>query len=126
MATFNALSGPELIAYILDKIKTDLEASGEFGGHVTFPWFKLDYEVKVLCYPKQDITDEPKVKVVGAAAEGAPETDSKVTKISNTHTVDTPDQARVETKQPVPTQAVGKGGVLFDKPVEIKPPAKGK
>lgn len=121
---FNALNGEELIQVIVqraaDALETKLRNSGEFKQHAAFPWVKVSFEAKVLCYPQQNQGDEPNIKVeetivVGEAipTEGTPvEIPVTLEKI-----IDTPDKERVETGLPVPTMATGLGGVKVDKPV---------
>lgn len=132
---FNALNGPELLKYILTKIEEKLESTGEFLPNITFPWVKFDFEVKVLVYPKQAMTDTAKLIVKGSGVAGElvdrdwpanPPTTIIEFNAKSSEVIDIPDQARVDSGQPVPTTTPGTKGVLVDKPVEMKVPSKGK
>ena len=126
---FNALSGPEAVKAILAVIEKRLLATGEFDGHVTFPWFKYDYNIAMVIYPKQAVDADPGIKVsgTGGSTTGIP-SEAKADEIhevaiSDSVIVDTPDLARIESDQPIPTPARGAGNVLVDKLVTPAPPA---
>lgn len=135
---FNALSGTELKKAILAELDKEMDLSGEFRSHVTYPWVKFDANIKILSYPKQDMNAEPLTVAVasGELSTGAAVDYSvpvvTVAEINTQKIIDTPDQARIETGQPVPTQAtvagvqVDKGIVrpqpaALPKPVQVKP-----
>jgi hypothetical protein len=106
---FNALNGVELRKYILDQIEKKLEASNEFPEGLTFPWVK--WRLGILSYPQQDKNAEPKNEFIeesGEIPEGSSE-GSKEIVIDLEEIVDTPDKARVESNQPVPTPLPGPG-----------------
>lgn len=121
MAKFTALSGPELKKYILTKIEEALDKTDKFGNHLSHPWVKYEFELKMGTYPQQDKEDDPKI-LVSIAAE---EKDGDITSaeiindvMKNSGIIDTPDKARIETNQPIPTQTKGPGDVFVDKPVQ--------
>lgn len=119
---FNALTGPELKAHILDTIGKKLDATGEFVAHITFPWVKYTFEVGIVAYPKQAVDAPPEIVAKGEEELGD-ETiggSRKDTKISGEEVVDTPDAARIASGLPIPTIAPGPGGVKIDKPVMPK------
>lgn len=124
---FNALSGPELVKVILADIEKKLVATGEFDGNITFPWVKYNYQISMVSYPKQPADSEPVLVTsgVGGSTEAIPSEakadEVKETIVVNEVTVDTPDLARIESDQPIPTPGRGPGNVLIDKPVV--PPA---
>lgn len=117
---FNALSGPEILKAVLADIEKKLVATGEFDGHVTFPWFKYNFQVSMVVYPKQAVDAEPGIKVAGAGEQGEVPEDGedaakKTVLVADTVIVDTPDLTRIESGQPVPTPGKGVGNVLVDK-----------
>ncbi len=115
---FNALSGPELLKVVLTDIEKKLLATGEFDAHVTFPWVKYNYSVGLVVYPKQAVDAEPGIKVAGefeAPVVGPSEGTPVEIKVEDTVIVDTPDLARIESSQPIPTPGRGPGNVLVDK-----------
>lgn len=120
---FNALSGTELLEVVVSKIRATLLATGEFDSHVSFPWVKFDYHVGLVVYPKQSVDAEPGIVAKGEVTLGdpadapAPEDELKEIKVQDTQIVDTPDLARIESEQPIPTPARGAGNVLVDKMV---------
>lgn len=132
-ATFNALTGTELIEVIKEEIGNKLDLTGEFKGHSTFPWVRVSYEIKVLGYPQQDIKDEPKIKVsgdleipkprIGESPSLAHAEAPTIAYLKDEKVIDTPDKARVEAKLPVPVVAPAPGNVLVDRFVQ-KPPVK--
>lgn len=127
---FNALSGQELKKAILADIEKELELTGEFKQHMTFPWVRYEATVKVLSYPKQALDAEPAIKIeakgemVGDGAENISESarPEVILDLSIADVMDTPDKARVQSGQPIPTQA-RQNGVLVDKPVHRIEPA---
>lgn len=117
---FNALSGTELLEVVVSKIRATLLATGEFDPHVSFPWVKFDYHVGLVVYPKQSVDAEPGIVAKGEVILGgeAPEgQEPQEIKVEDTQIVDTPDLARIESQQPIPTPARGTGNVLVDKMV---------
>lgn len=130
---FNALNGLEMRKYILDQIEKKLEASNEFPEGLTFPWVK--WTVTILSYPQQDMSEEPKNVFVEETEE--PPKEATIL-INLDDVVDTPDKARVESNQPVPTTLPGPGlgmrdgkgfgplspPVMVDKPVLVVPQGK--
>lgn len=127
---FNALSGPELLKTVLADIERKLLATGEFEGHMTFPWVKYQYEVAMVVYPKQAVDAEPGISAKGDFEAGTLPSNEEVPEPAHTFdvkdsvVVDTPNIARIESDQPIPTPGRGPGGVLIDKPVSfVKPDA---
>jgi hypothetical protein len=125
---FNALNGPELKKAILAELDKEMELSGEFRNNLTYPWVKFDASIRVLSYPKQDMNAAP---TLVARAEGEISTEEavdysvpavEVVNIDTQKVIDTPDAVRIETGQPVPTQATV-AGVQIDKPVLRPQPA---
>lgn len=119
MPTFNALTGPELKDVILKAVSDEIDLSGEFKAHVTFPWVKFTFKLDVLSYPKQGLNDEPEIKVVTTGESNTPASDVPVPiiTIDKEVIIDTPDQARADAKLPIPVAGIGIGGVVVDKPV---------
>lgn len=122
---FNALNGPELLKSILSDIERELTLTGEFKNNITYPWVKYEATVKVLSYPKQNLADEPGIKVavtsetafpndVDDNTRPAPEVPEVVFDLRLADVIDTPDKARVDSGQPIPTQGKA-AGVLVDK-----------
>lgn len=124
--TFNALTGKELKEVILQKISEELDLSGDFGPHLTYPWIKYDFRVRVLSYPRQAVTSDPDVKAEATTISNIPERSETIHEIqvTNEQIIDTPDQARADHNLPIPTATPGPGGVLVDKPVTPKLPLK--
>lgn len=127
---FNALSGPELKAVILAAIAKKLDDTGEFGGHMAYPWVSYTFKVGIVAYPKQAMNAEP-----GIVAEQADPVDygkfpsnaeapepATITQVTGSDVIDTPDKARLDADLPLPTMAVGLGGVIVDKLI-VPPPA---
>ena len=116
---FNALSGPELLKAVLTDIEKKLLATGEFDSHVTFPWVKYDYKVSMVVYPKQAVDAEPGIVVAGGETTGVddPKMRHHDIAVEDVVIVDTPDLARIASKQPIPTPGRGPGNVLIDKMV---------
>lgn len=126
---FNALSGTELKKAILADIEKEMDATGEFKQHMTFPWVRYEATVKILAYPKQALDAEPGIQLhavgemVGEGVENLPgEAPETILDLRILDTIDTPDKARVTSNQPIPTQARA-AGVLIDKPVHRVEPA---
>ena len=138
MQIFNALNGVELKQFLLQRIESKLDEHGDFKESLTFPWIQYEFSVKVLSYPKQAKDAEPGIVVEGEGTATVTERggiqDGPITvhedgveevfDIKELRIIDTPDQARVDSKQPIPTPAPGPGGALVDKPVEFKLPLK--
>jgi hypothetical protein len=126
MAQFNALTGPELKKFLLAKIEEELDKSDKFGNHLSHPWIKYRFGIDFVTYPQDAMDSEPKSIAKGSDEQGdAPEEEKQVlTNAAGEGIIDTPDKARIETNQPIPTTAKGAGDVLVDKPVMPKFPAK--
>jgi hypothetical protein len=105
VAPFNALNGLELRKYILSRVEKKLEESNDFPEGLTFPWVR--WTITILSYPQQDINDDPKFKIVDEA--GIPPTDPADIVFDLNEIVDTPDKARIESGQEVPTPVPGPG-----------------
>jgi hypothetical protein len=127
---FNALNGPELKAVILAAIAKKLDDTGEFSTHMTYPWVSYTFNVGIVSYPKQAMDAEPGIVAVQETPvdigkfptnEEAPEP-ATVTQVHGGAVIDTPDKARLDADLPLPTTAVGLGGVIVDKPI-VAPPA---
>ncbi len=121
---FNALNGTELKKAILADVEREMDLTGEFRNHVTYPWVKYTAHLTLLSYPKQAMDAEPGIKITAkdvlwdakeAQAVG-PEVPEVVLDLKVDGVVDIPDQARVDSGQPIPTQALA-AGVLIDKDV---------
>ena len=132
MSQFNALTGPELKRYLLTKIEEELDKSDKFGNHLTHPWIKYSFEVSISTYPQEAQDANPKVVAKGgevlndqnAIHDDLDANEPVVEVLKSSGVVDTPDKARVESNQPIPTTVKGPGDVLVDKPVQVKFPAK--
>jgi hypothetical protein len=130
MAQFNALTGPELKKFLLVKIEEELDKSDKFGMHLAYPWIKYNFVVGLTVYPTQSMDAPPTPVASGQGNDGDPglkQADGTLEdmEIKGEAVVDTPDKARIETNQPIPTTVKGAGDVLVDKPVMPKFPAKG-
>lgn len=133
MSEFTALSGPEVKKYLLAKIEEELDKSDKFGNHLTHPWFKYMFQIGLSTYPQQAMEEAP-IKIVGTIVgeEGTQPTGVEVEIppsdiFFKQEVIDTPDKARIETNQPIPTPMKGPGDVLVDRPVVAKfPQVKGK
>jgi len=119
---FNALNGAELKKAVLADIEREMDLSGEFRNHVTYPWVKYTAHLTLLSYPKQAMDAEPglKLSVSGVATDNPDykfmEEPEVVLDLKSVSVIDVPDQTRVDSGQPIPTQAIA-AGVLIDKGV---------
>lgn len=118
-----AMNGREVLKYLIDRIEKKLDASGEFAEHVTFPWWKYSFEVKLLSYPKQDIDVDLNVvaqgqETIGEIALTGHEVVHTV-EVEESETIDTPDKARIDSDQPINVPASGPGGNTIDKQVLV-------
>lgn len=115
---FNALSGTEMKLAILADIEKRLDASGEFGAHVAFPWVKYTFEIGLTVYPKQQMDDPAGIVVKGELEAGTKpdsgEPNAPIVLVGG-EVVDVPNETRIASDQPIPTPAPGPGGVLVDK-----------
>jgi hypothetical protein len=124
---FNALNGAELKKAILADIEREMDLTGEFRNHVTFPWVKYTAHITLLSYPKQAMDAEPGIKITASGVA----TDNLVPPVAEPEVVldlkvgsvvNVPDQARVDSDQPIPTQSLA-AGILIDAPVHrVKTP----
>lgn len=117
-----AMNGREVLKYLIDRIEKKLDASGEFAEHVTFPWWKYSFEVKLLSYPKQDIDVDLNVVAQGEEVIGGIASEGTVVselKVEESETIDTPDKARIDSDQPINVPASGPGGNTIDKQVLV-------
>lgn len=132
---FNALNGPEILEFLVSKFRDALVNTGEFKTHQTYPWFKYKFEVGITTYPKQSKDDKPGIVAKGEQTPEDPTpSDERPVKFElvEEKVIDTPDEARIESNQPVPVQTtvvIGEGGpnpqsMIVDKPVEHKIPIK--
>lgn len=124
---FNALNGEEFLNYLIKTLRERCEATGEFHPAITFPWVKAEFSLKVTVHPRQEQNDpNPGINItptVEAQIEGvipSPEVAMAV-EVGGTFILDTPDQARVDSNQPIPTPSPGPKGILVDKPVMVPP-----
>jgi hypothetical protein len=122
-AQFNALSGAELKAIILDRISKELDDSGEFSPNLSYPWIKWDFQVRVTTYPKHPVENEPEVVAEGTIEnninhELLAETETVEVSVPEPIIIDTPDQARVDADLPLPTPVPVVNVGVVDKPVK--------
>lgn len=135
---FNPLNGLELKKIILDKMATAMDQSGVFRQARTFPWVHYNVALGLTVAPQQNQEDPPTIiaKVDGEfqSFEEIEQDGKKVVLVipaPNVPTletvtldavIDTPDLARLETNQPIPTQTVSETGISVDRPTMPKPP----
>jgi hypothetical protein len=130
MGQFNALTGPELKKFLLAKIEEELDKSDKFGNHLSHPWFQYTFEVAISTYPQNAMDAKPVVIAKGLDTKIPDEIEIEALlpgvdeEFKSSGIVDTPDKARIESNQPIPTTVKGAGDILVDKPVMPKFPAK--
>lgn len=113
-AGFTALNGLETLEVIMTRIRKALVDTGEFKQNLSFPLFRLDFDVKVWSYPKQPLTGEPGIRIT--AQVGDDTTDLPLVNISVDNTVDTPDKERLDSGLEIPAARPSGGGVIVDIP----------
>ena len=120
-ASFNALNGAEALTVIVNKIRSELERTGEFRENITFPLLKFKAQVQVWGYPKDDLNGKPGVDLeyVAGEAEGDPSI-----KVNIGDVVDTPDKSRLENNIPIPVAQPSAKGIITDVPTRIDGPTK--
>jgi hypothetical protein len=85
---------------------------------------KYSFDLKVTVHPRQD-QDDPnpsiQIKVIDWCGTEEPALEVKA---AGAGVIDTPDQARVDSDQGIPTPTPGPKGVLIDKLVKVPPSKK--
>ncbi len=130
---FNALNGQELKKIIMQQVEKAIDDDFHFRRHLTYPVVSFDWKLVVSAYPLQP----PKFEIaaehdVVAAPEGAeipvPKPgEIKTFELEGSSKIDTPDQARDESGQPIPTPTVvGRPGerVVVERPFDPPPKKK--
>jgi hypothetical protein len=134
---FNALSGLELKQVILNELSRQIDLSGEFSAHITYPYVEYSIVAKVLAYPKQAPGEEPAIRVeAGGVITKRSNPDKEedystedlqikdgdlkvVLEFDSKKTVDTPDQERADNGLALPTPTPVKNVGIVDKPMHV-------
>lgn len=125
---FNALNGFEARDYILSKVREAMEGSGEFPANLTFPWFRFEFSLKISRLTGR--VEEPVVEreqrplVVAETVGETPALDSpevETLELVGGMEVSVPDEARVESGQPIHVEVESETGQKVDRPKAVRP-----
>lgn len=128
---FNALNGVETKKFILSKIEETLEGSGEFPPHLTYPWFRFEFSLKLTQLsgtpenpgPAGEVNtklteehgDRTRLNTQDSMENSSPE----LVEFQGSGEVAVPDDARTVSDQPVLVQVESETGVQVDRPKRV-------
>lgn len=120
---FNALNGTETKKFILSRVEKVLDDSGEFSAHITYPWFRFEFSLKLTQLsgmPENPGTaGETKVETKGDTGLPPVSESVELVEFQGAGEVAVPDEARTVSDQPILVEAETETGVKVDKPRRV-------